>query len=82
MARVQIVTDSACDLTDQLADDNGIVIVPLSVRFGDEELVDRRDLDRSRFLEALRDEPHPSGHGRSPTGRVPVRLRGRSRRRL
>lgn len=49
MARVRIVTDSACDLTDQLADDNGIVIVPLSIRFGDEELIDRRDLSAADF---------------------------------
>ncbi|MGH9047391.1 MAG: DegV family protein [Acidimicrobiales bacterium] len=49
MARVRVVTDSACDLTDRLAGDNGIVIVPLSIRFGDEELVDRRDLDAAEF---------------------------------
>jgi DegV family protein with EDD domain len=57
MARVQIVTDSACDLTDQLADDNGIVIVPLSVRFGDEELVDRRDLSAADFWKRCATSP-------------------------
>jgi len=49
MARVRIVTDSASDLTDQLAEDNEIVVVPLSIRFGDEELVDRRDLSPAEF---------------------------------
>lgn len=57
MARVQIVTDSACDLTDQLATDNGIVIVPLSIRFGDEELVDRRDLDAEEFWKRCASSP-------------------------
>ncbi len=49
MARVRVVTDSACDLTDQLADDSGVVIVPLSIRFGDEEFVDRRELTAAEF---------------------------------
>ncbi len=57
MARVRIVTDSACDLTDQLADDNGIVIVPLSIRFGDEELVDRRDLSAADFWKRCATSP-------------------------
>jgi DegV family protein with EDD domain len=49
MARVRIVTDSACDLSDELADAHGIVVVPLSIRFGEEELVDRRDLTAEEF---------------------------------
>ncbi len=49
MAGIRIVTDSACDLTDALAQQHGIVIVPLSIRFGDEVLVDRRDLDAAEF---------------------------------
>ena len=57
MARVRIVTDSACDLTDQLATANGIVIVPLSIRFGDEELVDRRDLNAEEFWKRCASSP-------------------------
>lgn len=57
MARVRIVTDSACDLSDQLADENGIVIVPLSIRFGDEELVDRRDLSAAEFWKRCATSP-------------------------
>jgi DegV family protein with EDD domain len=57
MARVRIVTDSACDLTDQLANDNGIVVVPLSIRFGDEELVDRRDLSAADFWKRCATSP-------------------------
>jgi DegV family protein with EDD domain len=46
---VRIVTDSACDLPQALADELGIVIVPLSIRFGAEEFVDRQDLSVEEF---------------------------------
>lgn len=49
MAGVRIVTDSACDLNDELARPLGITVVPLTIRFGDEELVDRRDLSPADF---------------------------------
>ena len=38
---VRIVTDSSCDLPQAMADALGIRIVPLSVRFGDTEYIDR-----------------------------------------
>ena len=41
---VRIVTDSACDLTDDEIRSFGIDVVPLSIRFGDEELIDREQL--------------------------------------
>ena len=46
---VRIVTDSACDLPQALADELGIEIVPLSIRFGSEEFIDRRDLTTEEF---------------------------------
>jgi DegV family protein with EDD domain len=49
MPGVRVVTDSACDLTDELAAANGITVVPLTIRFGDEELLDRRDLSPDEF---------------------------------
>ncbi len=49
MAAVRVVTDSACDLSDELADRYGIDVVPLTIRFGDEELLDRRDLSPAEF---------------------------------
>jgi DegV family protein with EDD domain len=49
MAGVRIVTDSACDLSEELAAANAITVVPLTIRFGTEELVDRRDLTPSDF---------------------------------
>lgn len=53
MADVRIVTDSACDLPPEMAERHGIEVVPLTVRFGDEELVDRRDLSPRQFWDRL-----------------------------
>ena len=46
---VKIVTDSSCDLPDALVSELGIDVVPLKIRFGTEELVDRVDLSPSEF---------------------------------
>ncbi len=49
MAGIRIVTDSASDLPRALADEQRITVVPLTVRFGDEELADGRDLTPKEF---------------------------------
>src|SRR5210317_1563527 len=46
---IRIVTDSACDLPDELIDEYGIAVVPLSIRFGAEELIDREQLSVGEF---------------------------------
>jgi len=46
---VRIVTDSACDLPPEVSEENQIDIVPLTIRFGEEELLDRRDLTPEQF---------------------------------
>jgi len=46
---VKVVTDSSCDLPQELADELDITIVPLTVRFGAEEFVDRKDLTSEQF---------------------------------
>jgi len=49
VSNVRIVTDSACDLPAEVADEMGIEIVPLSIRFGDEEFIDRDELTVAEF---------------------------------
>lgn len=49
MSGIRLVTDSACDLTDELLAELGIGMVPLSIRFGSEELVDRVELSTKDF---------------------------------
>ena len=47
--RVRIVTDSACDLPQAVADEFGIEIVPLTIRIDGQEYVDRLDLSVAEF---------------------------------
>lgn len=49
MPAVRVVADSACDLPDEVVDDLGIRLVPLRVRFGPDELVDRVELSTKDF---------------------------------
>jgi DegV family protein with EDD domain len=46
---VRVITDSACDLSDEMVQSARIIVVPLSIRFGDEELLDRRDITPTEF---------------------------------
>ena len=48
-ATVHVVTDSSCDLPVDVADELGIDIIPLTIRFGDEEFVDRAELSTAEF---------------------------------
>jgi DegV family protein with EDD domain len=49
VADVRVVTDSACDLPDEVLADLGIGLVPLRIRFGSEEFVDRTELSTKEF---------------------------------
>ena len=46
---VRLVSDTACDLPEGLVDEFGIVLVPLHIRFGDTELLDREQLGVKEF---------------------------------
>lgn len=46
---VRIITDSGADLSNQECDDNGIVVVPLSIRFADAEYIDRETINSTEF---------------------------------
>jgi DegV family protein with EDD domain len=46
---VRVVTDSSCDLPVERAAELGIEIVPLTIRFGNEEFVDRVELSNEEF---------------------------------
>ena len=49
MTGVHIVTDSSCDLNEIETTTNSIGVVPLSIRFGDEEFIDREELSADAF---------------------------------
>ena len=50
---VRIVTDSACDLTDDEVTALGVSVVSLTIRFGTEEFIDRTELSTAEFYEKL-----------------------------
>jgi DegV family protein with EDD domain len=50
---VRIVTDSACDLRGTEVAELNIEVVPLSIRFGDDEYVDREQLQVDEFYRLL-----------------------------
>lgn len=52
---VRIVTDSAADLSDNETEEHGISVVPLSIRFGDEEYTDRVNLSVEEFYAKMAD---------------------------
>lgn len=54
---VRIVTDSASDLPQSVADELHIGIVPLTIRIGDQEYVDRRDLTPKQFWALVKASP-------------------------
>ncbi len=51
---VRIVTDSTCDLPQHIVEQLGITVVPLTVFFGDEALLDGVEIDAQAFYERLR----------------------------
>ena len=70
---VRVVTDSSCDLPQALADDLGIVIVPLIVRFGADERLDRHELTPTEFW-ARRAVSRTTGDGGAPAEQLRVDL--------
>jgi DegV family protein with EDD domain len=49
MPAVRVVTDTACDLPDDIVNEFGVRLVPLRIRFGAEEFVDRVELSTKEF---------------------------------
>jgi DegV family protein with EDD domain len=58
MANIKVVTDSACDLTPSMTESHDVRVVPLTIRFGSEELVDRDELSIKEFWDRVITGPH------------------------
>lgn len=54
MGAIRIVTDSACDIPVDIAERLAITVVPLSIRFGSDEFVDREGLTPKEFWDRCR----------------------------
>jgi len=53
MSGIKVVTDSACDLSSAMVEERGIKVVPLTIRFGEEEFVDRQELSTKEFWDRV-----------------------------
>ena len=53
---IKVITASACDISREMAADCGLTIVPLKVRFGDEEYLDNVNITHAEFFERLTNE--------------------------
>lgn len=51
--RVAVVTDSTADLPSEVVASTGVIVVPLSVRFGEESFLDGVEMAPAEFLERL-----------------------------
>lgn len=57
MGSVHIVTDSACDLPPENIAGKPVTVVPLTIRFGGDEFVDRKDLTPKEFWSKVKASP-------------------------
>jgi DegV family protein with EDD domain len=64
---VIVVTDSTCDIPEQLVEDLGITVVPQYVRFGEVVFRDGVDITKDEFYQRLRSSPpYPTTSQPSP----------------
>lgn len=57
MPGIRVVTDSSCDLPQAMVAELGIDIVPLTIRFGNDEFVDRTELSAAEFWSKVATSP-------------------------
>jgi len=59
VAKVSVVTDSTCDLPTDKVIEYDVTVVPMTVMFGDEALLDQIDITHEEFLDRLKDPAQP-----------------------
>ncbi len=58
---IRIVTDSTCDLPQEIIQKYNITVIPLHIHIGERELKDDVDITRQEFYKQLPDmRPHPT----------------------
>lgn len=70
MANYRIITDSSCDLTQEMADALGLIVTPLSVNYKGQEhpnYLDGRSLNTKEFYDGLRSGEMTSTTAANPT---------------
>ena len=68
MSKIKIVTDSTCDLNDELIKEWGIIVVPLSISINGENYLDRVDISPKEFMEKMKASPELPKSSQPPAG--------------
>jgi DegV family protein with EDD domain len=68
MAKIKIVTDSTCDLNDELIGKWEIIVVPLSISINGENYLDRVDISPKEFMEKMKVSPELPKSSQPPAG--------------
>lgn len=68
MAKIKIVTDSTCDLNDDLIEKWGIIVVPLSISINGENYLDRVDISPKEFMEKMKTSSELPKSSQPPAG--------------
>lgn len=68
MTKIKIVTDSTCDLTDDVIKKMGITVVPLSISINGENYLDRVDITPNEFIEKMKASPVLPKSSQPPAG--------------
>lgn len=72
--KVTIITDSTCDLPEDILKTKNIESIPTTVMFGTESFLDKVTITQKEFLKMLQDEnqPHPISPGISAMAYDPI----------
>ncbi|MCM3571551.1 DegV family protein [Mesobacillus subterraneus] len=68
MSKIKIVTDSTCDLNNELIEKWGIIVVPLSISINGENYLDRVDISPKEFMEKMKASPDLPKSSQPPAG--------------
>lgn len=68
MTKIKIVTDSTCDLNDELIKKWGIIVVPLSISINGANYLDRVDITPTEFMEKMKASPELPKSSQPPAG--------------
>ncbi|NKE08088.1 MULTISPECIES: DegV family protein [Mesobacillus] len=68
MSKIKIVTDSTCDLNDEIIKKWGIIVVPLSISINGDNYLDRVEISPKEFMEKMKASPELPKSSQPPAG--------------
>lgn len=68
MSKIKIVTDSTCDLSPEMIEQYGVIVVPLSISINGKNYLDRVDITPQEFIEKMNASPELPKSSQPPAG--------------